>query len=95
MSGPELVLSDLKGDTGPLVYPAGFVYLYSGLYYLTDHGNDIAHGQVLFVGFYLIHLVRALNTYVIIVTIRSPCTLDESPNIHFPIHYFEWERYFR
>ena len=22
----------LKGDTGPLVYPAGFVYIFSGLY---------------------------------------------------------------
>ena len=22
----------LKGDTGPLVYPAGFVYIFTGLY---------------------------------------------------------------
>lgn len=27
----------LKGDTGPLVYPAGFVYIFSGLYlYVLD-----------------------------------------------------------
>lgn len=26
----------LRGDTGPLVYPAGFVYIYSALYYATD-----------------------------------------------------------
>lgn len=26
---------NLKGDTGPLVYPAGFVYIFSGLRYLT------------------------------------------------------------
>ena len=26
----------LRGDTGPLVYPAGFVWLYTGLYYLTS-----------------------------------------------------------
>jgi len=25
----------LRGDTGPLVYPAGFVWLFSGLYHLT------------------------------------------------------------
>ena len=34
----------LKGDTGPLVYPAGFVYIFSLLYYVTDHGKDILLG---------------------------------------------------
>lgn len=28
----------MKGDTGPLVYPAGFVYMYSLLFQLTDGG---------------------------------------------------------
>ena len=27
--------SKLKGDTGPLVYPAGFVWAYTALYYIT------------------------------------------------------------
>ena len=35
----------LRGDTGPLVYPAGFVYVYSGLYYLTNGGVDIIFGE--------------------------------------------------
>ena len=48
--------SDLKGDTGPLVYPAGFVYLFSGLYYLTDHGKDIDHAQFIFALLYILHL---------------------------------------
>ncbi|KAJ2470521.1 dolichyl-P-Man:Man(5)GlcNAc(2)-PP-dolichol alpha-1,3-mannosyltransferase, partial [Coemansia sp. RSA 2322] len=26
----------LKGDTGPLVYPAGFVWVYEALWYVTD-----------------------------------------------------------
>jgi hypothetical protein len=27
---------ELKGDTGPLVYPAGFVWIYLALYYITS-----------------------------------------------------------
>jgi alpha-1,3-mannosyltransferase len=37
---------NLKGDTGPLVYPAGFVYIFSGLYWLTDAGKDILRGKI-------------------------------------------------
>ncbi|KAI9243367.1 dolichyl-P-Man:Man(5)GlcNAc(2)-PP-dolichyl mannosyltransferase [Phascolomyces articulosus] len=43
----------LRGDTGPLVYPAGFVYIYSFLYYITDHGKNIRLAQYLFEGLYL------------------------------------------
>jgi alpha-1,3-mannosyltransferase len=28
--------AELKGDTGPLVYPAGFVWIYLALYYITS-----------------------------------------------------------
>ena len=31
-------------ELGPLVYPAGFVYIYSLLYYLTDGGVNIRLG---------------------------------------------------
>ncbi|CAK9171987.1 unnamed protein product, partial [Ilex paraguariensis] len=27
--------SNLKGDTGPLVYPAGFLYIYSAMQFVT------------------------------------------------------------
>lgn len=36
--------SNLKGDTGPLVYPAGFVYIFSFLRFLTDDGTNISKG---------------------------------------------------
>ena len=51
--GGELDYAQLKGQTGPLVYPAGFVYLYSALFYLTDHGNDILRAQYIFLALYL------------------------------------------
>jgi hypothetical protein len=35
----------LKGDTGPLVYPAGFVWFFQAMYYATDLGNNILRAQ--------------------------------------------------
>eukprot|EP00658_Telonema_sp_P-2_P064921 TRINITY_DN5428_c0_g1_i3.p1 TRINITY_DN5428_c0_g1~~TRINITY_DN5428_c0_g1_i3.p1 ORF type:complete len:422 (+),score=77.44 TRINITY_DN5428_c0_g1_i3:192-1457(+) len=45
--------SKLVGVTGPLVYPAGFVYMFSGLHALTDAGEDIMRAQLLFSAMYL------------------------------------------
>jgi len=45
--------STIKGDTGPLVYPAGFVWIYSILYKLTDNGKDVRAAQYIFAVFYL------------------------------------------
>uniref|UniRef100_A0A672RU66 Dol-P-Man:Man(5)GlcNAc(2)-PP-Dol alpha-1,3-mannosyltransferase n=1 Tax=Sinocyclocheilus grahami TaxID=75366 RepID=A0A672RU66_SINGR len=53
----------LKGDTGPLVYPAGFVYIFTGLYYLTDHGQNIRLSQYVFAVFYLITLLLVFRIY--------------------------------
>ena len=44
-------------------YPAGFVYLFSGLYYLTDHGTNIKLGQYVFAVLYLIMLLLVFNIY--------------------------------
>ena len=38
----------LQGNTGPLVYPAGFLYVFASLYDLTDKGRDILAGQFIF-----------------------------------------------
>ena len=58
--------SDLKGDTGPLVYPAGFVYLFSGLYHVTENGKNIEFAQQIFALFYLVHLGVVFKLYHII-----------------------------
>lgn len=44
----ELDYLKLRGDTGPLVYPAGFVFLFSALYYITDRGSNIWKAQIVF-----------------------------------------------
>ncbi|KAJ8357444.1 hypothetical protein SKAU_G00202380 [Synaphobranchus kaupii] len=55
--------TQLKGDTGPLVYPAGFVYIFTVLYYVTDHGLNIRVGQYLFAVFYLVNLLLVFRIY--------------------------------
>lgn len=51
------------GDTGPLVYPAGFVYVYSALYFITAHGTNIRLAQYIFVGIYLLQMYLVLRLY--------------------------------
>ena len=52
----------LRGDTGPLVYPAGFVYLYAALRRLT--GGEVASAQIIFILFYVANLAAVLAVYV-------------------------------
>jgi alpha-1,3-mannosyltransferase len=44
---------ELKGDTGPLVYPAGFVWIFAALYYVTDQGTKIQVAQYIFSALYI------------------------------------------
>jgi hypothetical protein len=53
----------LKGDTGPLVYPAGFLYVFSALHWLTG-GGRVRPGQYLFAGIYLATLAVVLWLYI-------------------------------
>ncbi|KAM4695138.1 dol-P-Man:Man(5)GlcNAc(2)-PP-Dol alpha-1,3-mannosyltransferase isoform 2-T2 [Discoglossus pictus] len=55
----------LQGDTGPLVYPAGFVYIFSAFYYLTDHGSNIRLAQYIFAALYLLTLLLVFRIYTI------------------------------
>ncbi|XP_077509428.1 alg3, alpha-1,3- mannosyltransferase isoform X2 [Amblyomma americanum] len=55
--------AQLKGDTGPLVYPAGFVYIFMGLYYVTSQGTNILLAQYLYAGLYLFTLCLVFSLY--------------------------------
>jgi alpha-1,3-mannosyltransferase len=53
----ELDYTKLKGDTGPLVYPAGFVYVFTLLRWLTGGGRGdfaIRRAQWIFMSIYLV-----------------------------------------
>ena len=53
----------IKGSTGPLVYPAAHVYIYSTLFHLTTDGQDILRGQIIFAALYLATLVVVMACY--------------------------------
>ncbi|XP_037695394.1 dol-P-Man:Man(5)GlcNAc(2)-PP-Dol alpha-1,3-mannosyltransferase isoform X2 [Choloepus didactylus] len=55
--------TQLQGDTGPLVYPAGFVYIFMGLYYATGRGTDICMAQHIFAVLYLATLLLVFWIY--------------------------------
>lgn len=53
----------IQGNTGPLVYPAGFLYIFSALRNVTSKGVDILTAQYIFIGFYLLTLLVTCRLY--------------------------------
>eukprot|EP00297_Palpitomonas_bilix_P005999 CAMPEP_0113876178 /NCGR_PEP_ID=MMETSP0780_2-20120614/5345_1 /TAXON_ID=652834 /ORGANISM="Palpitomonas bilix" /LENGTH=431 /DNA_ID=CAMNT_0000862233 /DNA_START=68 /DNA_END=1363 /DNA_ORIENTATION=- /assembly_acc=CAM_ASM_000599 len=53
----------LEGATGPLVYPAGFVYVYAALYRLAEDGTNIEMAQLAFGVLYLLLIYFVLRVY--------------------------------
>ncbi|XP_018441502.2 dol-P-Man:Man(5)GlcNAc(2)-PP-Dol alpha-1,3-mannosyltransferase [Raphanus sativus] len=60
--GGEREYGRLKGDTGPLVYPAGFLYVYSAVQTLT--GGQVFPAQILFGVLYIVNLAIVLFIYL-------------------------------
>lgn len=46
------------------MYPAGFVYIYSLLYYITAQGTNIYLAQYIFLGFYMLQLYLSFQIYI-------------------------------
>ncbi|PWN17981.1 ALG3-domain-containing protein [Microstroma glucosiphilum] len=55
--------SQIKGDTGPCVYPAGHLFFYSIIHRLTDGGKNLRVGQYLFGGLYMISQALMVAIY--------------------------------
>lgn len=54
---------NIKGGTGPLVYPAGFLYLYGVLQHFTQQGTSIHNAQIIFAFFYILTTFIVLGIY--------------------------------
>ena len=55
----------IYGNTGPLVYPAGFLYLFGFLQWLTN--REIPKAQIIFLGFYVLTQMAVFGLYLIIL----------------------------
>ncbi|XP_047981038.1 dol-P-Man:Man(5)GlcNAc(2)-PP-Dol alpha-1,3-mannosyltransferase-like isoform X2 [Salvia hispanica] len=62
--GGERDYSKLKGDTGPLVYPAGFLYIYSAIQYVT--GGEVYPAQLPWWALCLLTLSKRLHSIFVL-----------------------------
>lgn len=61
--GGQLNYTKLDGSTGPFEYPAGFLWLYSALYYATHGGTSIITAQWIFAGVYWLTIALFFGLY--------------------------------
>ncbi|KAH3671887.1 hypothetical protein OGAPHI_000073 [Ogataea philodendri] len=59
----QLDYAQIKGDTGPIVYPGGYVYIYSWMKWFTEGMEDINTGQQIFRYLYLATLLLTFVAY--------------------------------
>lgn len=55
--------SKIEGPTGPLVYPAGHVYIFKLLFELTNQGTNILRAQYIFAVIYIAQLLLVYKIY--------------------------------
>lgn len=60
----EIDYSLISGDTGPIVYPAGFVQVYQFIHWLTKGGADIVAAQTIFGYLFTLTVALSMLTYV-------------------------------
>ena len=80
----------LGGNTGPLVYPAGFLYVFAFIRWICDNGSNIFKAQCIFGGLYVLNLGVVLSIYSMnwtsstssITPLWAFCLLVVSKRIH-------------
>lgn len=66
----------IYGNTGPLVYPAGFLYLFRFLQWIT--AREIPKAQIVFLGFYVLTQATVFGLYFMVMgQIRKPRLQNE------------------
>ena len=77
-------------------YPAGFVYIFSGLYYITELGTNIKLAQYIFAGLYIATLLVVFDIYNRVAkVIHVDLTFtghDNSTHSNTIISHFGWKR---
>lgn len=53
----------IVGDSGPIAYPAGYLYAFEGIRRLTDDGHNLPLAQLLFACIYLLQLALVFAIY--------------------------------
>ena len=54
----------IYGDTGPIVYPAGHLYIFTFLYFVTNRGTNIYFAQLIFALLYLATIWVVFQLYL-------------------------------
>lgn len=62
--GGERDYTQIRGNTGPLVYPAGFLYIFAFFRMVTDNGLNILAAQFIFGLVYIANLEMVLRLYM-------------------------------
>ena len=73
----------IRGGTGPLVYPAGFLYLYQWLRHVAGgDGTDIRAAQYAFAGLYVMNAAVVLGLYTLVLRQFRRSNRTELSNAH-------------
>ena len=76
----QLDYREIRGSTGPLVYPAGFVYLFAFLRQITQQGQNIRLAQFIFLGFYVATQATVLLIYQMVMQAERQRFFDDIDN---------------